>query len=112
MKHLRQITDKDARNIYGYCYTYGRKHCTIFINLQRIWINAKKKFKTERKRIDFAIETFINTHIHESLHFVIPKYYKSHPKWEYGEEMLVWVLTGEKLNRKRIKYYEKFYKVK
>lgn len=102
-KRLRIIKDEDE--LQGYANLYGKKGVDIFINIEWAWKEAKRKNSTFEEQVDYFINIFEAVSTHEILHWVVRCNYKVHPKWELGEEIIIWSLMEESLTAKQIMYY-------
>ena len=103
-KRLKTINEDDY-GFQGYAEMYGRKGVEIFVNLQRIWNEAQKSYSNPNDQIDLMIQEFEAIHTHELLHWILRCNYKTHPKWELGEELMIWTLMEEKLTARQVLYY-------
>lgn len=104
MKHLKTIKTED--NLEGFLDIL-KKGRIIYVNVESLWKEAVKKSKrTGKSPEDLFCKQFINTFIHEELHYVIKQNYKPYKKWLYGEELIIWRLLNERMSKEVKEYYK------
>ena len=102
-KKLRKI--KDPENLDGFAYITNNAY-EIYINVEKLWKDARKATKLKKNTVDSFARRFERTHTHELLHYILKKYYRAHVKYSFGEEQLVYGLTGDRWTKALSEYYQ------
>ena len=103
---MQKIKNEIGEDMFGFCYP-GKKGYEIGVNIERLWEKAIKRAPIHPETS--FIKRFMEVYIHESLHIAIRRNYRTHRKWELGEEITVFLLMNERMTRNFIDHYKELY---